>query len=69
MDNALANLDLKTLRDMYEKESGVLRTALINGSSWEEMREQRLRVTEISIAMHRKRQGGGHPAGNDHRPS
>jgi len=67
MENAFESLDLNTLKQLYEKEAGTLRTALINGASWDEMRLQRIKVTELAIELHRKRQGTEHPAGNDHR--
>ena len=69
MENTPGSLDLDALSQMYEMEADKLRMALINGASWDDMREQRHVVTELAIAIHRQRKSDGHPAGNDHRPT
>lgn len=62
MDKFLAGLDLETLKILYEKEAAQLRNALINGAQWDEVREQRLKVTELSIVIHQKRNSNSNPA-------
>ena len=54
--------DVDTLRTMYDRESGALKAALLKGTIWEDLREQRLKVTELSIALHKKIQSSGNPA-------
>ena len=55
----MGQMDLTTLKTTYEKEAAALRTALINGASWEDVKEQRLRVTQLAIEVHRKIHAGG----------
>jgi hypothetical protein len=55
MNLDLSGLDLDTLKAMYEKEEMNLKTKLLNGALWEEVKEQRKTVTELSIALHRKK--------------
>lgn len=62
MDKYLSSLDLETLKLLYENESAQLRTALINGALWEEVQSQRIKVTELSIAIHQKRMSSTNPA-------
>lgn len=47
-------LEVEALRTLYEKESAALKTALLNGSTWEEVQELRKKVTDLSIALHKK---------------
>lgn len=62
MERNLSSLDLHTIKAMYEKEAEELSSALLNGATWEETREKRKSVTELSIALHQKRNPTGHPA-------
>ena len=62
MDKNLCGLDLNILKTMYEKEATVLKNALLNGASWEEVKDQRRKVTELAIAMHKLRYRTGNPA-------
>ena len=57
-----SELDIPTLKGIYEKEAADLKAALISGSSWEELREQRQKVTDLAIALHKKRFFGANPA-------
>lgn len=50
------DLELEDLRMLFEKESSNLKTALLNGSSWEDVQDQRKKVTALSIALHKKMQ-------------
>ena len=55
-------LNLDELREVYERESTRLKTSLLNGSSWDELKEQRLKVTELAIALHKKINTSANPA-------
>jgi hypothetical protein len=55
-------LDTDALKEAYEKESAKLKASLLNGSSWEEMKDQRKKVTELAIALHKKINSSGNPA-------
>lgn len=64
MDFDFSHHDLESLKTLYQKENEELKSRLLNGALWEEVKAQRLRVTELSIALHNKFQSGygGHPA-------
>lgn len=62
MEMNWSELDVDALRDAYEKESARLKASLISGSSWEEMKDQRKKVTELAIALHKKINTSGNPA-------
>lgn len=52
------------LKAIYERENEVLQSRLLNGELWEQVKDQRQKVTELSIALHKKLQAslGAHPA-------
>jgi hypothetical protein len=54
MEASLNDLDVDTLRNMYEKESANLKSALLSGTSWADLKDQRQKVTELSIVLHKK---------------
>jgi hypothetical protein len=56
------DLEVDALRQAYETESSKLKTFLLNGVSWEEMKDQRKKVTELAIALHKKINISGNPA-------
>ena len=62
MDVNWSSYDLPTLKILYEAEAARLRDALINGSTWEETWEQRKKVTDLAIALHKKRTASSNPA-------
>lgn len=62
MDKYLSSLDLETLKSLYENEAAQLKTALINGALWEDVQAQRIKVTELAIAIHKKRTSSNNPA-------
>lgn len=62
MQTNWSEMDVDALREAYEKESAKLRTALLSGSSWEELKEQRQKVTELAIALHKKINTSTNPA-------
>jgi hypothetical protein len=51
-----SSLDLDTLKAMYQKEEETLKSKLLNGALWHEVKENRKIVTELSIALHKKYQ-------------
>jgi hypothetical protein len=62
MEMNWSEMDVDALRDFYEKESAQLKASLLNGCSWEEMKDQRQKVTELAIALHKKMHVSGNPA-------
>ena len=58
MESKPGQTDFAALKSSYEREAAALRTALINGASWDEVKEQRVRVTQLAIEVHRKLHGG-----------
>ena len=62
MEKELVNFDLETLHFLYTEETNKLRRALINGASWEEVKDQRKNVTELAIALHKKTNSSVNPS-------
>jgi hypothetical protein len=64
MNQDLSTYDLDSLKALYEKENEVLHARLLNGELWEEVKEQRQKVIELSIAYHKKLRStkGANPA-------
>ena len=62
MEKNLWGLDLNMLKIMYDNEASILKNALLNGASWEEVKDQRRKVTELAIAVHKLRYRSGNPA-------
>jgi hypothetical protein len=57
-----SELGVDELRDAYEKESAKLKASLLSGTSWEELKNQRQKVTELAIALHKKINTSANPA-------
>ena len=57
-----SEFDVDELRNSYETEAAKLKASLLNGSSWEDLKEQRLKVTELAIALHKKINTSSNPA-------
>lgn len=62
MNTSWNDLELEALRALFEKETARLQNALLNGCSWEEVREQRQKVTDLSIILHKKISSSINPA-------
>ena len=62
MESSWNELDVDALRTLYEQESSNLKGALLQGTSWDDLKEQRLKVTELSIALHKKIHATSNPA-------
>ena len=54
MKSRFSEFDFEALNIMYEKEKQRLTDALLNGSSWEEVQDQRRLVTTLAIERHKK---------------
>ncbi len=57
-----SELGVDELRDVYEKESAKLKASLLGGTSWDELKDQRQKVTELAIALHKKINTSPNPA-------
>ena len=67
MRSNLWEYDLTTLKSMYEEEKESLTNALLNGVSWDSLRDQRRNVTELAIVIHKNASNSGNPAENQTR--
>jgi hypothetical protein len=54
VDPNLQNIDLDALKRMHESAAFKLQTALLNGSSWDEVEEQRKLLFALAVAIHKK---------------
>lgn len=50
----LSTLDLKTLRALHDGEARELERKLLGGATWQEVRNQQKKLTELSAALHKK---------------
>ena len=57
MDKNLMCLDVNTLKTMFEREAEDLHASLLKGVSWDQLRNQRKVVTDLSIDLQAKRNG------------
>jgi hypothetical protein len=65
MEKDLWSLDLDSLKTMYTAQSAKLSNALLDGTDWETLNEQRILVTQLSIVIERKSKAVvDNPAGN-----
>jgi hypothetical protein len=62
METNWSEMDVDAVRAAYEKEAAQLKASLLNGTPWEEMKDQRQKVTELAIALHKKLYISGNPA-------
>lgn len=63
MDTSWNDLDVEALKMLYEQESLNLKAALLRGTSWNDLKDQRQKVTELSIVLHKKTHAAtGNPA-------
>ena len=54
MSYDLPDYDIDSLKALYGKENEILQARLLSGETWEDLKDQRQKVTEISIALHKK---------------
>lgn len=62
MEMNWSELDIDSLREAYETEAAKLKASLLNGTSWDDLRDQRKKVTDLAIALHKKINTSGNPA-------
>jgi len=63
VEDKYLNVSQADLEALYASASQRLKSALLDGSPWEEMQELRHHLTELVAALHSKRNGAGfHPA-------
>lgn len=62
-----STLDLPTLRQHHAQAVARLHAALLDGASWEELREFRRDLTELEIALHRRQSAPTDPAASAER--
>ena len=55
MDSEFHRLDLYTLQDMYQEEAARLNAELLGGATWESVKDQKQKVTELAIVIHKKK--------------
>ena len=54
MSNEFEKYDLATLLSIYMEESKAFSAALSNGTSWQTLRDKRVRIREISECINKK---------------
>lgn len=62
MEMNWSELDVDSLRDAYEIEAAKLKSSLLNGASWDDLKGQRKKVTDLAIALHKKVNTTSNPA-------
>lgn len=55
MDSEFHELDVDALQALYQKEANRLNAELLEGASWDSVKEQKQKVVEIAIALHKKK--------------
>ena len=55
MNSEMYGLDLDALQNMYQAEANRLNAELLSGASWESVREQKKRVIDLAIIIHKKK--------------
>lgn len=54
MEMNLTGFDLEALETMHQQEDAALKAALLQGEPWDELADQRYKVTQLAIAIHKK---------------
>lgn len=62
MERNLCSFELEALKKLYEAEAEKLTVSLLNGATWEEVKDQRKLVTDLAIAVHKKKHSNSNPA-------
>jgi len=55
MDSEFHVLDVDTLQALYQEEANRLNAELLGGATWDSVKEQKQKVVEIAIALHKKK--------------
>ena len=62
MERNQCSFELEALKKLYEAEAEKLTVSLLNGATWEEVKDQRKLVTDLAIAVHKKKHSSSNPA-------
>ena len=62
MERNQCSFELEALKKLYEAEAEKLTVSLLNGATWEEVKDQRKLVTDLAIAVHKKKHSNSNPA-------
>ena len=62
--NEYVSWEMGKLIRTYKEEANELKKALLNGSSWKEVKEKQNRVTDLASAIHKRNTSEGNPAEN-----
>ena len=62
MERNECSFELEALKQLYEAEAEKLTLSLLNGASWEEVKDQRKLVTDLAIAIHKMKHANSNPA-------
>jgi len=64
MDAKLQSLDLNTLKTLYEMEQEELNAALLEGVSWDDLKDRRKMLFDLARVLQAKRSGELNESGN-----
>lgn len=53
MQHSMKDKNFETLLTLYNQEIDTLKEKLLNGESWENLRNTRQNITELAIALHK----------------
>ena len=53
MQHDVAGKDYQSLLNLYNQEIDSLKHKLLNGESWESLKDQRRNITELAMALHK----------------
>jgi hypothetical protein len=67
MDKRVTELDVTTLERLYKKEIELLNRSLLSGVSWEALADQRWRVTQLAVILHKKLATNSDPSSSNTR--
>ena len=62
MERNQCSSELEALKQLYEAEAEKLTLSLLNGATWEEVKDQRKLVTDLAIAVHKMKHASSNPA-------
>ena len=62
MERNECSFELEALKKLYEAEAEKLTVSLLKGATWEEVKDQRKLVTDLAIAVHKKKHSNSNPA-------
>ncbi len=54
METDYSDYDLASLKALYEREARNLRNKLLNGNTWEDVQEERRRMTKIASVLYKR---------------